>query len=778
LLKRTLPYLSALALILACSGTRPAESPAAAHGASASKAPGDSLIPALVPEDEMLFSEVSEFVKLGQDGMRDSLWFQAGEDFDSALVRLSALEATDSLSPSVYAHARLMRDSVQKMLVYSVAMTGKMGEPPPFTQQFDEEMEDVPDSSVKAIDSITHFIDPAKYTLPLTAPLDPRVLQAMAVFMGPGRGYFTKWLARKSRYEELIQAKLAEREMPPDLMYLAMCESGFNPKAWSKASASGMWQFISGTGLRYGLKDDWWYDPRRDPMLATDAALDYLDDLHDEFDDWHLAMAAYNCGEGKIRRLKAQDSTRSYWQMALPQETRFYVPKILAAMIIGHDPKRYGFNIENPEPKLAFDTATVTYCLTIATIAKAAGVKEDTIISLNSGLRRWCTPPNKVSGFTLYLPEGTRDAFWKNYEALDKSSLVNWQHHIVQKGDNLGSIAARYRVSVAAIKATNKIKGNRLSLRQSLIIPLAPGDAVRYSEPDVAESPGKGSKFRAGSYRVRPGDNLFDIARRFGTNVSSLMAINGMKRGAVLRPGQRLKLGVKGSAPSPYDEGEESHREPVLVSFPKAKAPKAAKAGTAADTDPAGAAEAAEVVTREKAPRPAAAAPEAGKASKPAPGQFSVYTVGTGETIYSISRSLGVSEEDLAHWNGLSGNRIQAGQKLKYTAPRLPSEPPHSVAAASADPDGEPSDKDGRGRSRTAATPRIAPVAAAGFIDPGPEDGGEKEPERGEKQYYIVKAGDSLWDISVKYRSTVQKLKELNGKLPSVLRPGTRIRVK
>ncbi|MBW8890408.1 MAG: lytic transglycosylase domain-containing protein [Fibrobacteres bacterium] len=241
-----------------------------------------------------------------------------------------------------------MRDSVQKMLIFSVAMTQKMGEPAPFTQQFDEEMEDVPDSSVKAMDSITHFIDGTKYTLPLTTPLDPRILQAMAVFMGPGRGYFTKWLARKSRYEDLIMAKLDERDLPHDLMYLAMCESGFNPKAWSKASASGMWQFISGTGRRYGLHDDWWYDPRRDPMLATDAALDYLDDLHDEFQDWHLSMAAYNCGEGKIRKMLAQDSTRGYWKMPLPPETRFYVPKILAAMIIGHDPKRYGFFIDNP----------------------------------------------------------------------------------------------------------------------------------------------------------------------------------------------------------------------------------------------------------------------------------------------------------------------------------------------------------------------------------------------------------------------------------------------
>ena len=772
MLKRALLCVSALALFLACSGTRPKSAAGAASNPPLAKDAQDSLVPALVPEDEMLFSEVSEFIKLGQDGIHDSLWFQAGEDFDSALVRLSALEATDSLSPSVYAHIRIKRDSVQKLLIYSVAMTQKIGEPAPFTQQFDEEMEDVPDSSVKAMDSITHFIDPAKYTIPLTAPLDPRVLQAMAVFMGPGRGYFTKWLARKSRYEGLIQAKLAERDLPPDLMYLAMCESGFNPKAWSKASASGMWQFISGTGRRYGLHDDWWYDPRRDPMLATDAALDYLDDLFDEFQDWHLAMAAYNCGEGKIRKLMAQDSTRGYWKMPLPQETRFYVPKILAAMIIGHDPKRYGFFIDNPEPKLAFDTVTVTYCLTIATIAKAAGVKEDTIISLNSGLRRWCTPPNKTTGFTLYLPEGTRETFWKNYQELDKSSLVNWHHHLVQKGENLGSIAARYRVSIAAIKATNKIKGNRLSRGQSLIIPLAPGEAVRYSEPDVAEAPMRGGKFRGGSYRVRSGDNLFDIARRFGTTVSNLMAANHMKHGAKLRVGQRIRLGSRGAVAAIEDDGDD-HREPVAVFQPKRGA-KAVRSETSSDDDE----EPQEKPSRPLAARGNATASPAPLANTPAPGRFGVHTVASGETIYSLSRSLGVSEEDLEHWNGLDRTRIQVGQKLKYLAPALAGEPPALAAAPAAKDAADDESGDTEGRAHAASLPRLSPVAAAGFMPVARSARDDSPAPREEKQYYIVKAGDSLWDISVRYRSTVQKLKDLNGRLPSVLRPGTRIRVR
>jgi LysM repeat protein len=468
----------------------------------------------------------------------------------------------------------------------------------------------------------------------------------------------------------------------------------------------------------------------------------------------------------------AQDSTRGYWQMPLPQETRFYVPKILAAMIIGHDPKRYGFIIDNPEPKLTFDTVTVNYCLTIATIAKAAGVKEDTIISLNSGLRRWCTPPNKTTGFTLYLPEGTRETFWKNYQELDKSSLVNWHHHLVQKGENLGSIAARYRVSIAAIKATNKIKGNRLSRGQSLIIPLAPGEAVRYSEPDVAEAPMRGGKFRGGSYRVRSGDNLFDIARRFGTTVSNLMAANHMKHGAKLRVGQRIRLGSRGAVAAIGEDGED-HHTPVAAILPKRGA-KAVRSETSSDDDE----EPQEKPSRPVAARGNATASPAPLANTPASGRFGVHTVASGETIYSLSRSLGVSEADLEHWNGLDGTRIQVGQKLKYLAPALAGEPPALAAAAAAKDAADDESGDTEGRAHAASLPRLSPVAAAGFMPVARATRDDSPAPREEKQYYIVKAGDSLWDISVRYRSTVQKLKDLNGRLPSVLRPGTRIRVR
>lgn len=731
----------------------------------------------------MLFSEVDEFVGLGLEALRDSLWYQAAEDFDSALVRLTALESDDSLSAGLASRIGSYRDSVQKLMVGAVSLATQGG-PVPWSEQFDERMRSVSDSTVHAVDSLTH-IDHRHYDLPLTSPLNERILQAMAVFMGPGRGYFTKWLSRKSRYEALVIPRLEARGMPKDLIYLAMVESGFNPKAWSKAAASGMWQFIAGTGRRYGLKDDWWYDPRRDPVLATEAALDYLEDLYGEFGDWHQAMAAYNCGEGRVRRLRNANSSLTYWDMPLPQETRYYVPKILAAMIIGHHPERYGFRIDKPEPPLAFDTATVTHCLSIATIARAAEVGEDEIIGLNPALRRWCTPPNR-SSHVVYLPSGKRDLFAANYEKLDKTRLVNWHHHVVVRGETLGGIAGRYRISTAAIKATNKMKGNSLRPGQSLLIPLAPEDARKWADQgDAREAAGKrvgSARYQGGTYKVRPGDNLFDIARKVGTTVSQLLAANNLKPGAIIRPGQRLKLsGVKGGSGGGSDDVE-YRTEPPL--------PGAAGLRDRGDPEEAG--------------------------------ETRVHVVTSGESLYSISRLLGVAQDDLMRWNDLQGTGIQAGQRLKYQAvdavrigkagaadgssakvPRSGGDPAqksvHTPATpvSAAGPGGRRWHEVQSGENifqiaRRHGTDQKALLDLNGLaegdrIHPGDSilisgmpmaKPGQAAPRAADPQYYVVKSGDNLWDISVQFRTTVQKLTELNGRLSATLRPGTRIRVR
>lgn len=757
-----------------CGGTKPAAAPGSLPAATSSPSvkPGE---PALEPAEKMLFSEVDEFVGLGLEALKDSLWFQAAEDFDSALLRLSGLEADDSLSLRMSARIGTYRDSIQRLMVGAVAMTTQ-AQPVPWTEQFDARMEEVSDSTVHSLDSITLRLDPRQYDLPLTEPMNERILQAVAVFMGPGRGYFSKWLARKSRWEALILPRLEARGMPKDLIYLAMVESGFNTKAWSKAAAAGMWQFISGTGRRYGLQDDWWYDARRDPVLATEAAIDYLEDLYGEFGDWHQAMAAYNCGEGRIRRHRNANPGMTYWDMPLPQETRYYVPKILAAMIIGHNPERYGFKIEEPEPPIAFDTATVTHCLSIATIARAAGANEDDIIILNPALRRWCTPPNRAAHL-VYLPPGKGEVFAANYKTLDKTQLVNWHHHVVGRGETLGGIATRYKVSVAAVKSTNKMNSNRLRPGQSLLIPLAPEEARKYSQLDPGETRGGPAKFKGGTYKVRPGDNLFDIARKAGTTVSQLLSANNLRPGAIIRPGQRLKLG--GGKGSGREDERDWRSEPPLPSEPRATAPAA------------------------KSPGKTSGKNEGKLEEKEEAGETRVHEVASGESLYSIARKLGVTQDDLIRWNDLEGTGIQAGNRLKYQATKAPGAPATPVPAGSTGASGskrwhkvQPGENlfqiarqhgtdlpslmvlNGMGEGdKIFPGDSVAVSGAPATAAKAPAARGTA-PAREDKLFYVVKSGDSLWDISVQFRTTVQRLKEMNGRLSANLKPGTRIRVR
>ncbi len=649
-------------------------------------------------DEEVLFSEVNEFTNLGLDNLKDSLWFEASENFDSALTYLSTLEANDSLGPNFAYAIKNYQDSVQNLLLKTIARTNTMGNVVPWTAYFDEELDQLSDSSVHRIDSITHHIDFKKYDLPISVPLDERVVQAIAVFTGPGRGYFSRWLNRRSRFEKIIQAKLAEKKMPRDLLYLAMVESGFNPKAWSKAKASGIWQFISGTGRRYGLADDWWIDPRRDPVQATEAALNYLNDLHEEFQDWNMAMAGYNCGENRVRRLLAQDSSQSYWDMALPKETRYYVPKILAAMIIGHNPEVYGFTIDNPEPPLLFDTVSVFHCLAFSTIARAAETKEAEITALNPALRRWCTPPNR-SQYVIYLPSGTRETFIKNYEALDKTKLVNWQHHIVGKSESLAGIAKHFHVSVAAIKAANKLKGQNVKRGQSLLIPVSlenGADLDALSTGSLEGSEEEPSESQAFTYKVKRGDNFYDVSRKTGISVKKIMQLNGLTSHSHLRAGQRLTL-------------------------------RKATRKACCKIEPVAAEEAGSLETQ-----------NISSSKKTKNGAFSTYKVMDGETLFSIANKLNVSMSDLSKWNNLKRNQIRSGQKLKVQGLTKVAKDSHAeVTSAEAEP----------------------------LINT-------------EKKFYVVKSGDSLWDISVKFQSTVEKIKALNAPMPSVLKAGTKIRVK
>lgn len=511
----------------ASSASSASRSPASAP-VVASRAPAASAADFLTRESA---AEAAEFIRLGRESMKDAEWFGAAEFLDSAMTHLALLEASEEVSAEDKAAAAAWRDTVREWLVEAITQSDRLGGAEDMADYIDHEIEEVSLASLEDLEALIARLPNRDFELPLPSPLPHSVLQAMRVFTGSGRGYFEKWLLRRGRYEDMIVRKLEERGMPRDLLYLSMIESGFNPKAWSHASASGLWQFISGTGRRYGLKDDWWEDPRRDPVRATDAALDYLEDLYSEFGDWHQAMAAYNCGEGRIRRQLRTDPSLTYWDMNLPKETRYYVPKILAAMIIGRNPAVFGFNVTTAQHEpLRFDTVSVTQALPLKGVAQAVGVSEDSVKSLNPALRRWSTPPGRDS-YTLYLPEGTRDLFLQNQSAIDVLPDVSLRSHRVARGQTLSGIAARYGVSVADIRAANGLKSTRLRSGQVLTIPIPDG------EPAPARVAARGSR-----HTVRSGETLSGIASRYRVTVSSLRRLNGLTPSSVLQVGKVLEI--------------------------------------------------------------------------------------------------------------------------------------------------------------------------------------------------------------------------------------------
>lgn len=360
---------------------------------------------------------------------------------------------------------------------------------------------------------------------------------------GQGRSRFRIYLERAGAYEEMIRRKLREAELPEDLLYLALIESGMNPNAYSRAHAAGMWQFIKGTGRRYDLAVDYWVDERRDPLKATDAAIAHLGDLYDEFGSWYLAAAAYNAGSGRVSRGIARTGSTDFWDLAetrgvLRSETRNYVPKLIAAALIAKNPERYGFDDVTPEPPLEFDTVEVPDATSFDVIAEAAGTTEDDIRRLNPQYLRRVTPPDRAA--EIRVPKGSAEAFTVAYAAVPPSERVTWLEHVVTRGQTLSHIASRYGVSVTAIRASNNnVNPKRLQIGQKLIIPRSGQATTRVASaaPAAVSRPADGPV----TVTVRRGDTLWTIARRHGVTTGQLMAMNNLSS-SVIHPGDRLTV--------------------------------------------------------------------------------------------------------------------------------------------------------------------------------------------------------------------------------------------
>jgi len=368
-----------------------------------------------------------------------------------------------------------------------------------------------------------------------------QVDQYINYFQTKGRKQFQIWLNRYAKYRGLILPILEEHEMPEEFIYLAMIESGLNPKAYSKANASGMWQFIYSTGKQYGLSRDWYKDERRDPVKATHAACKYLKDLYTLFDNWYLTLAAYNCGEGRVLRASKLHQTYDFWQMhSLPRETRNYIPYFLSAAIIARTPQAYGFKVPNVET-FRYETITLEKSADIAVLARVAGLKPNVLREYNPELRQSATPSE--GSYILKLPPGKKDGFIAAWNAIPEEERFAPQFvvHRVRYGESLWTISKKYSVSIHDLAAVNKIRNrNKVRVGQKLNVPLKGGRT--WGNGENGGPTGHSKRV----YRVKRGDTLGQIADDHGTRASKIRRWNNMKYGShLIHPGQKLVIWVK-----------------------------------------------------------------------------------------------------------------------------------------------------------------------------------------------------------------------------------------
>ncbi len=492
------------------------------------------------------------------------------------------------------------------------------------------------------------LVDPADFDIPIE--INDDVARWVRFFTDPGRRYYTRWLQRSSTYRPLMYAHLEEAGLPADLVYLSMIESGYNTHAYSHAHASGLWQFIPSTGRIYDLRVDWWVDERRDPELSTQAAVAFLGELYRMFGNWELAWAAYNCGPGRVRRGMRRTGAEDFWTLAtaapLPRETRNYVPKIMAAAIVGKYPERYGFTDIAFQPELVYDTAVVEGSVELGVLARSAGIDEGTFRRLNPALRRWATPTGTTE---VRVPQGTAAAFTAALADVPARERVAMVRHQVQRGDTLSGIAARYGVGVSELVRVNQIRrADQIFVGMNLIIPgaaeqVADVASVRATDASPAAS-SSSSASRPQAHTVRRGDTLSRIAARHGVSVSDLQQWNELN-GTTIHVGQELTLG---EAPISRTEHYTIRQGDTLSGI-------AARYGVSSG----------DVQRWNGISNPSRIQVGQTLTLHIGDAGWATYTVRAGDSLGAIARRHGCSVSDLMAWNDLRGAVIHPGQELQ-----------------------------------------------------------------------------------------------------------------
>ncbi len=456
-----------------------------------------------------------------------------------------------------------------------------------------------------------------------------KVEMYLELFQNSQREQFSRWLARSAIYQPLVEKELAKAGLPKDLLYLAMIESGYSQIACSSAKAVGLWQFMQPTGEQYDLQVNKYVDERRDPIKSTKAAVTYLSELYDEFNDWHLAVAAYNGGPGTIRNGLKMHNVDNFWDLAskeyLSLETKRYVPKLIAALLIAKNPEKYGFTDIAYAAPLSFDTITVGPGISLEAIALISNSTTKKIQSLNQELRLGKTPLNTAQ-YQARIPVATRDLAIKNLSRLHRVVSVHYKTHKVAKGDTLSKISKKYNVNRTTLLKVNALHSKKLAYGRSLRIPY---NTINYQLlPEGVASAKIADKNNLVLHRIKKGETLSRIASLYHIPPQMIVTWNGLKNAHSIQAGQKLSLYI--DRPGIKDN--------------KLKTTLAANK-----------------TIKLIAPKPNKNLRVQPVTSSP----FARYSVQDGDSLWTISRKFSASTAEIKRWNNLTSDLIQPGSILK-----------------------------------------------------------------------------------------------------------------
>jgi membrane-bound lytic murein transglycosylase D len=482
---------------------------------------------------DALIAQTEKLLKSGQANYAGGHLEAAKADFDQAFNLLVSsnldIHADERLEQEFSKIVESVHDLEMVALKQGDGFSEPQSEPAPIDEANDITFPVDPNIKAKAETEIKT----TKSDLPLV--LNDEVAMFINYFSSPkGKGTLERALARSGRYRDMISATLKEVGVPQDLIYLAQAESGFQPLALSRAGARGMWQFMSSRASMYGLERSYWVDERQDPAKSTHAAAEHLKDLYNQFGDWYLAMAAYNSGPGTIQHAVERTGYADYWELyrrgVLPQETRNYVPIILAVTIMAKNPSQYGLEHVALDPAPQVDQVVIDYPVDLRLVAESVDASVNYLQELNPSLLRMTTP--KGEPFTLRLPAATSQKYQTAIAAIPPDMRTLWRYYRVEPGDSLASVARKYHATPAAITQANNLPADYVEVGSKLIIPVTAGrsdvDGTAYSKHPT-------------HYKVRKGDTLASVADDFDVPVEKLRKWNHL-RGSALTPGRQLVI--------------------------------------------------------------------------------------------------------------------------------------------------------------------------------------------------------------------------------------------